>query len=202
MIRVLLAEPMSLIRGAIAALLADEPDIDVVAELERGSQILPTALTLRPDVALIDIDSPDKDGLSAVDELQKRLPESRTLLLTSARTGESLRQALSVVNGGGIIAKDAPPADLLEGVRKVAVGHHFIDSDLALAALRERDNPLTSREREVLGLAADGTPVIEMAAHLFLSPRTVRNYLSQIRLKLEARNLIDAIRIAQDASWI
>jgi two-component system, NarL family, response regulator DesR len=201
-IRVLIAEPWSLIRDALSALLAQESDLDVVAELECETSIIPTALELRPDVALIDIDSEAGDLLGIADKLHDCVPESRTLLLTEMRQPERLREAIAVGNCGGILAKDAPTDDLLEAIRKVADGRRFIDPDLALAALADPDSPLSERELEILRLTAEGKPVTEVARDLFLSLGTVRNYLSTAIRKLGARNRIDAIRIASAAGWL
>jgi two-component system response regulator DesR len=201
MIRVMLAEDMSMVRGALVALLSLEADLEVVAEVTRGDEIVSTALKHNPDVAVIDIDLPGMDGLTAATELHQRLPACRTLILTSLGRPGTLRKALSA-KVGGFILKDAPSRELAEAVRGVHAGRRVIDSNLALAAWDTAECPLTSRELEVLRLAADGSEAVEIAAQLFLTAGTVRNYLTSIATKLNGRNRVDAIRIAMDAGWL
>jgi two-component system, NarL family, response regulator DesR len=201
MIKIMLAEDMNMVRGALVALLALEEDFEVVAEVARGDVIVPTALKHQPDVAVIDIDLPGMDGLTAAAELQQQLPACRTLILTSLGRPGTLRKALSA-RVGGFILKDAPSSELAEAIRGVHAGRRVIDSNLALAAWDTAECPLTTRELEVLRLAADGSEAVEIAARLFLSAGTVRNYLTAIATKLNARNRVDAIRIARDAGWL
>lgn len=201
MIRVLLAEDQHMVRGALVALLNLETDIEVIAELASGDEILPTALEVRPDVAIIDIDLPGKDGLVAATEIRTELPECRILILTSLGRPGTVRRALDArVNG--FMPKDAPPEKLANAVRQVAVGRRVIDSELAVAAWDTEDCPLAGRELEILRLAADGRNVTDVAASLFLSAGTVRNYLTSAVSKLNARNRVDAIRIAREAGWL
>jgi two-component system response regulator DesR len=200
-IRVLVAEDMHMIRGALVALLALEPDIEVVAELERGDQIVATALATRPDVAIIDINLPGLDGLSAADLLYQHLPECRTLVLTGLSQPGHLLRALKV-HVRGFIVKDAPAQALADGVRKVAAGVRVIDPELVAAALETGSSPLTPREVDVLRAAQDGSDTGQIGTQLSLSPATVRNYLSNAISKVGGRNRIDAIRIARDAGWI
>ena len=201
MIDVLLAEDMHMVRGALVALLNLEPDIRVVADVASGDDIIPTALRTTPNVAVIDIDLPGIDGLTAASELHERLPACRTLILTSLGRPGTLRRALSA-RVGGFILKDAPPAELADAIRAVAAGRRVVDSQLALAAWDSTDCPLTTREIEVLRLAAGGADAMEIAARLYLSVGTVRNYLTTIVTKLNARNRVDAIRIAQEVGWV
>ncbi|MFC9254523.1 response regulator transcription factor [Amycolatopsis thailandensis] len=201
MIRVLLAEDMHMVRGALVALLNLEQDIEVVAEVCSGDKILPMAAEYLPDVAIIDIDLPAKDGLSAACELYQQLPGVRTLILTSLGRPGTVRRALDAkVNG--FLLKDAPADKLANAVRSVAIGRRVIDSELALSAWETEDCPLTPREAEILRLAANGRTVADIAAELFLSPGTVRNYLATVVTKLNARNRVDAIRIATDSDWL
>ena len=201
MIRVLLAEDQHLIRGALVALLSLEQDVEVVAELDRGDQILPTALRLRPDVAVLDIDLPGLDGLTAADLLHQRLPGCRTLVLTGLSQPGNLLRALKV-HVGGFIVKDAPAATLADGIRRVARGERVLDPELVAAALETGSTPLTAREAEVLRAAESGSSTEQIAARLSLSPATVRNYLSNAISKVGGRNRIDAIRIARNAGWL
>ncbi|HEX4814366.1 MAG TPA: response regulator transcription factor [Nonomuraea sp.] len=201
MIRTLLAEDMNLIRGALVALLAYEEDIEVVAEVERGDRILAAASACRPDVAVIDIALPGKDSLAAAGELHEKLPECGVLILTGVGTPGLLKKALDV-HVRGFMAKDAPAGRLADGIRRVADGERVIDSELAIAAMRPMEAPLTPRELDVIGAAADGASIGEIAASLFLAEGTVRNYLSRTTAKLGARSRIDAIRIARESGWI
>jgi two-component system response regulator DesR len=200
-IRVLIAEDMHMIRGALVALLSLEDDMQVVAELERGDQIVPTALETQPNVAVIDIDLPGLDGLTAADQLYQRLPECRTLVLTGLSQPGHLLRALKV-HVRGFIVKDAPAETLANGVRRVAKGERVIDPELVAAALETGSTPLTPRETDVLRAAEHGIPTDQIAARLSLSPATVRNYLSNAISKVGGRNRIDAIRIARDAGWL
>ena len=201
MIRVLIAEDMHLIRGALVALLSLEDDMEVVAELDRGDEIVATALRTRPDVAVLDIDLPGLDGLSAAEQLYDQLPECRALVLTGLSQPGNLLRALKV-HVRGFIIKDAPVDTLADGIRRVAAGERVIDPDLVAAALETGSSPLTARETDVLRAAEDGITTDEIATHLSLSPATVRNYLSNAITKVGARNRIDAIRITRNAGWL
>lgn len=201
MIRILLAEDMHMVRGALVALLNLEDDLKVIAELERGDQILSAAREHRPDVAIIDIDLPGLDGLSAAELLHDRVPECRTLILTSLGRPGTLRRAMSA-HVSGFLLKDAPPSDLAQAVRRVVAGQRVIDPQLALAAWGGSESPLTTRETEVLQLAAQGTEPHEIAEQLRLSVGTVRNYLTTAVTKLNGRNRVDAIRIARESGWL
>ena len=201
MIRVLVAEDMHMIRGALVALLSLEDDMEVVAELDRGDHIVPTALRTRPDVALLDIDLPGTDGLTAAAELHRVLPDCRTLVLTGMSQPGTLLRALSA-HVRGFIVKDAPAQTLAAGVRRVAAGERVIDPDLVAAALETGSSPLTARETDVLRVADQGMRTDEIARTLSLAPATVRNYMSNAVSKVGGRNRIEAIRIARDAGWL
>ena len=201
MIRVLIAEDQHMIRGALVALLRLEPDIEVVAELERGVRIVETAQRTRPDVAVLDIDLPGLDGLSAAAALGDKLPSCRTLVLTGlSQPGFLLRALKAHVNG--FLLKDAPAAQLANAIRTVAAGRRVLDAELVAAAVETGANPLTDRETDVLRAAVSGKSTEEIAIFLKLSSATVRNYLSNAIGKLGARNRLDAIRIARDAGWL
>jgi two-component system response regulator DesR len=190
-----------MVRGALVALLEMEPDLMVVANVDRGDAIVPAARESRPDVAVIDIDLPAIDGLTAAALLHEELPTCRTLILTGIGRPGTFRRALAA-RVSGFILKDAPPERLAEAVRGVATGKRVIDPELALAAWDVGENPLSEREAQVLRMAAEGADAPEIAATLHLSTGTVRNYLTTIVTKLNARNRVDAIRIAEDAGWI
>lgn len=200
-IRVLIAEDMHMIRGALTALLGLEPDMEVVAELDRGDTIVTTALATRPDVAVLDIGLPGLDGLSAAGDLHDALPSCRTLVLTGmTRPGNLLRALKMQVRG--FIPKDAPAQTLADGIRRVHAGERVVDPALVAAALETGASPLTPRETDVLREAEGGGSTDDIGARLSLSPATVRNYLSNSISKIGARNRIDAIRIARDAGWL
>ena len=200
-IKVLIAEDVHMVRGALVALLRLESDIEVVAEVAGGNDIMPTARSTQPDVAVIDIDLPGKDGLTAAAELHEQLPNCRTLILTSLGRPGTLRRALAA-KVGGFLLKDAPPDKLASAIRDVSIGRRVVDSDLALAAWDTADCPLTGREIEVLRMAADGANAVDIASRLYLSAGTVRNYLTTAVTKLNARNRVDAIRIAKESGWL
>ncbi|PRX60038.1 LuxR family two component transcriptional regulator [Nonomuraea fuscirosea] len=201
MIRVLIAEDMHMIRSALVALLSMEDDMEVVAEVERGDEVLAAALRVRPDVAVLDIDMPGLDGLSAAEQLSGRLPDCRTLVLTGLSQPGNLLRALKV-HVRGFIVKDAPAQTLTDGIRRIARGERVIDPELVAAALETGSSPLTARETEVLRAAASGIRTAQIATQISLSQATVRNYLSNAISKVGGRNRIDAIRISRDAGWL
>jgi two-component system response regulator DesR len=198
---VLIAEDMHMIRSALVALLSLEDDMEVVAEVERGDEVLDAALRMRPDVAVLDIDMPGLDGLSAAGQLSARLPGCRTLVLTGLSQPGNLLRALKV-HVKGFILKDAPAQTLTDGIRRIAAGERVIDPELVAAALETGSSPLTARETEVLRAAASGISTAQIAVQLSLSQTTVRNYLSNAISKVGGRNRIDAIRISRDAGWL
>jgi two-component system, NarL family, response regulator DesR len=201
LIRVLIAEDQAMIRGALAALLSDEPDIEVVAQVERGDQVLVAAIEAKPDVALLDIEMPGGDGIAAAADLRRHLPSCRTLILTVfGRPGYMRRAVESGVQG--FLLKDAPPDELAVAVRRVVAGEKVFDPKLALSALSDGTSPLTPREQEVLALSADGASVEAVASALHLSSGTVRNHLSIAIQKVNARNRIEAARIAREKGWL
>jgi len=200
-LNVLLAEDVAMVRGAFVALIELEPDLKVVAAVENGLEIVPTALKRQPDVAIIDIDLPGLDGLSAAEQLHAELPSCRTLIVTSLARAGTLRRALAA-HVSGYILKDAPPEQLTAAIRRVAAGSRVIDPQLAMTVWEGSQNPLSAREHEVLRLAAEGSEPAEIAARLHLSVGTVRNYLTTIVTKLNARNRVDAIKTAYEAGWL
>jgi two-component system, NarL family, response regulator DesR len=201
MIRVLIAEDMHMIRGALVALLSLEEDMEVVAELDRGDEIMTAAMRTRPEVAVLDIDLPGLDGLSAAEQLHDRLPGCQTLILTGLSQPGNLLRALKV-HVRGFIVKDAPAQTLADGIRRVARGERVVDPALVAEALETGTSPLTPRETDVLRAAADGISTEEIGTLLRLSPTTVRNYLSNAIAKVGGRNRVDTIRIARNAGWL
>lgn len=200
-IRVLLLEDVPLLRGLLAELLASENDLEVVAQLDRADSLISTARRVRPDIAVVDIDLPGLNGIAAARQLHAELPRCQIMILTGMGTPRNLRQALDA-QVRGFVQKDVSPAFLVNSIRRVANGQSVIDSELAVSALSENVGPLTSRECDVLEVAAEGVSVPEIARRLSLATGTVRNYLSGIINKLDADNRTDAVRIARDAGWI
>jgi two-component system response regulator DesR len=200
-IRVLLAEDQALVRGALRALLDLEPDIEVVAEVGRGDQVLAAALEHRPDVALLDIEMPGQDGIEAARELATQLPDVRAVVLTTFGRPGFLRRAMEV-GAAGFLVKDSPVAELAKAIRAVVAGERVIDRDLAAAALALGATPLSGREADVLRAAADGATVADIAGRLFLSEGTVRNYLSAAIGKTGARTRVEAARVAAEKGWL
>lgn len=200
-IRVLLAEDQSMIRGAMAALLSMEADLEVVGQVARGDAVVPEALRVRPDVAVLDIEMPGLDGLSAAAALRTAMPGCRVLIVTTFGRPGYLRQAMEA-GATGFVLKDLPASELASAIRLVAVGRRVVDPALALDALAEGSNPLTDREREVLAAATEQATVADIAATMSLSEGTVRNHLSAAIQKVGARNRGEAARIARDKGWL
>lgn len=201
MIRVLLAEDQALVRGALAALLSLQSDIEIVAEVGRGDEVLPAAIAAAPDVALLDIEMPGCDGITAAADLHTKLPACRILILTTFGRPGYLRRAMES-GASGYLLKDTPAAQLASAIRRVVAGEHVVDPSLATEALTSGANPLTDREREVLAAATHGAGVAEIAAALVLTEGTVRNYLSTAIQKLGAHNRVEAAHIAEHKGWL
>ena len=201
MISVLLAEDQAMVRGALAGLLSLEPDIEVVAQVARGDEVLGAALRERPDVALLDIEMPGIDGLAAAALLRAELPDCKVLILTTFGRPGYLRRAMEQ-GAAGFLLKDAPSDDLARAIRRATHGERVVDPGLAAAALSEGPSPLTPREHDVLAAAREHATVSDIASALHLSPGTVRNYLSAAIGKTGARNRNEAIRAAEEKGWL
>lgn len=204
-IRLLLADDQDLVRGGLTALLGLEPDLQVVAEIGRGDELLDAVRQHRPDVALVDIEMPGSpetpDGIEAVRQVVgEKLPTRCLIVTTFARPGY-LRRAMDA-GAAGFVVKDTPAEQLAQMVRRVAAGQRVVDPALAAESLAGGTNPLTSREQEVLRAAAEGGSIRSVAAGLHLSQGTVRNHLSAAIGKTEAENRHDAARIARSHGWI
>jgi two-component system response regulator DesR len=200
-IRVLLAEDQGMMRGALALLLRLEPDIEVVAEVGSGAEVVATALATRPDVALLDIEMPGCSGLDAAAALRRELPGCKVLIVTAFGRAGYVRRAMEA-GASGFLVKDGPVEDLAAAIRKVLAGERVIDQSLAAAALSAGPNPLTEREREVLAAAIDGSTIADIAKRLHLSESTVRNYLSAAIGKTGSRNRIEAVQAARSQGWL
>jgi two-component system, NarL family, response regulator DesR len=200
-IRLLIADDQALVRGALAALLQLEDDLDVVVEVSRGDEVVPAALEHRPDVALLDVEMPGIDGLAAARLLKKALPKCQVLMVTTFGRPGYLKQAMSA-GASGFVVKDTPARQLADAVRRVHSGLRVVDPTLAAESLTQGDSPLTEREGEVLQAARAGGTVADIAGALFLSEGTVRNHLSSAIGKTGARTRAEAVRVAVDNGWL
>jgi two-component system response regulator DesR len=200
-IRLLLADDQALVRDALAALLGLEADFEVVASVGRGDEVAAAAIACSPDVALLDIEMPGLDGLAAASVLASQLPECRTVILTTFGRAGYLRRAMEA-GAVGFVVKDAPAEVLADAIRRVMKGERVIDPTLAAETLAAGDSPLTARERDVLIAARSGGSVADIAARLYLSEGTVRNYHSYAISKTDARNRMDALRVADERGWL
>ncbi|MFI6482005.1 DNA-binding response regulator [Nonomuraea sp. NPDC050663] len=198
MIRVLLADDEHLIRGAIAALLDLEDGIKVVAQVGRGDEVVAAVAEHTPDVAVLDIEMPGMDGLTAAERISG---QAKIVILTSLGRPGYLRRAMAA-GVSGFLGKDASAEELAMAIRKVHGGGRYLDADLAAAAMTAGDSPLTDRETDALRMAGDGAAIAKIAAELHLTEGTVRNYLSSAMTKLNAQNRLEAIRTAQRMGWL
>jgi len=200
-VRLLLAEDQVMIREALAALLSFEGDMEVVAQVGRGDEVLRAARDTSPDVAVLDIEMPGIDGLAAAAELRRCIPHTKVVILTTFGRPGFLRRAMES-GVSAFLVKDSPADKLAQTIRRVLAGEKVIDPDLAVAALADGLNPLTPRERDVITASADGATIAEIAAQLYLSEGTVRNYLSACIQKTGARNRAEALRLASERGWL
>ena len=200
MIRVLLAEDQAMVRGALAALLRLEQDIEVLASCADGSSAWNEAQRLRPDVIVSDIEMPGLTGLELAQRGRERGLPCRVVLVTTFARAGYLRRALDA-GVAGYLLKDAPAQQLADAVRKVHAGGRVVDPQLAVEAWSDAD-PLNERERQVLRLAGEGMSSADIASQLSLSHGTVRNYLSEAIGKLNASNRIEAYRLARQKGWL
>lgn len=200
-IKVLLADDQALVRGALAALLSLEPDIEVVAEVGRGDEVVAAVTSSGAEVALLDIEMPGMTGLEVAGDLRAKGVACRSLIVTTFGRAGYVRRALEA-GASGFVVKDTPAAELAEAVRRVHAGLRVIDPTLAAESLYEGLNPLTPREQEVLREALTGAPVATIAAKVYLSPGTVRNHLSSAIGKTGTSTRAEAARAAQDNGWL
>jgi two-component system, NarL family, response regulator DesR len=200
-IRLLLADDQELVRTALAALLDLEEDFEVVASVARGDQVVDAARAHQPDVALLDIEMPGIDGLAAAAVLTAQMPSCKVVILTTFGRAGYLRRAMEA-GAVGFVVKDAPAEVLASAIRGVRAGERVVDPQLAAATLAAGESPLTARERDVLAVARSGATVADIAARLYLSEGTVRNYLSTAIAKTAARNRLEALHIAEQRGWL
>jgi two-component system response regulator DesR len=200
-IRVVLAEDQAMVRGALAALLSMEQDLEVVGETGRGDDVVSLARERNADIVLLDIEMPGMDGLQVAAALRAANPKCRAIILTTFGRPGYLQRAMAA-GAAGFLLKDGPAADLAAAIRRVAGGGVVVDPALAAQALSEGVSPLTAREREVLRAAAGGASIAELAQALHLSEGTVRNHLSAAIQKLGVRNRIEAVQVAEAKGWL
>lgn len=200
MIRILLVEPMNLLRGALVAMLSREEDLEVVADVGALDQALGMARAAPPDVAVVNIALLAGDGLAILGRLTAELPGCAILVLAGPDEPGLLNRALDL-RVGGVVGTQAAPCELVRGIRRLVRGERVIDADLAVAMVAAPRSPLSQRELTVLSVAASGVPSTEVAAELHLSTGTVRNYISAILRKTGARNRLEAVRLAEGAGW-
>ncbi len=201
MIRLMIADDQALVRGALAALLALESDLEVVAEVGRGDEVVEAARAHRVEVALLDVEMPGLDGIEATTALKAALPGVRVLVVTTFGRPGYLRRALQA-GADGFVVKDTPARQLADAVRRVSQGLRVVDPQLATDSLVAGESPLTERETEVLRAARGGASVAAIAATVFLSNGTVRNHLSAAIGKTGAGNRAEAVRIAEQSGWL
>jgi two-component system response regulator DesR len=200
-VRLLLADDQALVRGAIASLLDLEPDLQVVAEVGRGDEVVDAARRHRPDVALLDVEMPGLDGIAATRALRAAVPACRVLMVTTFGRPGYLRRALEA-GATGFVVKDTPARQLADAVRRVHAGLRVVDPALAAESLATGPSPLTERETQVLHAAREGATIADLAATLRLSEGTVRNHLSAAIGKTGARTRAEAVRLAEEAGWL
>ena len=200
MIKVIIAEDQRMLRGALGSLLDLEEDITIIGLAENGKEALSMINSQKPDVCLIDIEMPIMSGLEVAEQLMVQESACRVIILTTFARPGYLERALKA-NAYGYLLKDGPSEDLAQSIRNVMQGKREISPELIFGSLK-LDNPLTEREIEILKLASSGMTTKEIAGVLFLSPGTIRNYLSEVINKLEAKNRIEAIAIAEGKGWI
>ena len=200
MMRLILAEDQAMVRGALAALLNLEDDMEVIGEASEGRQALQMIQDLVPDICILDIEMPKLSGLDVAQEVKRlKLPSKVVILTTFGRSGYLQRALHAGVYG--YLLKDAPVEELAKALRNVYLGKRMISPELAVTAWEET-NPLSEREQEVLRLAAQGMSTVQIAKHLFLTEGTVRNYVSEILHKLDAQNRLEAISVATEKGWL
>ncbi|MFH5228361.1 response regulator [Antrihabitans spumae] len=200
-IRILLADDQALVRGALAALFELESDLNVVAEVGRGDEVLDAVAAAQPDVALLDVEMPGLDGISVAAELHRSHPDIKILMVTTFGRPGYLRRAIDA-GANGFVVKDTPARQLADAVRRVHMGLRVIDPALATETLTSGTSPLTAREREVLAAAAGGASAAAIARTLHLSEGTVRNHLSSAIGKTGTSNRAEATREAERLGWL
>lgn len=201
MVRIIVAEDQSLVRDALVRLLDMEQDLEIIGSVGSGQEMIDQVRALVPDLCLVDIEMPGIDGLEACRIVHQEMPEVRLAILTTFNRPGYLKRALSV-GVQGFLLKDQPVDELVHQIRRIMHGERIVDPALALTALVDGDSPLTARETEILRVAAEGASIRELAAVLYLSEGTVRNYLSMIIQKLQVHNRNEAVLLAREKGWL
>ncbi|WP_211841675.1 response regulator transcription factor [Rudaeicoccus suwonensis] len=197
----MLVDDQALVRGALAALLDLETDLSVVAEVADGTEVVEAARTHQPDVVVMDVEMPGLDGISATAQLRRAYPDARVLIVTTFGRPGYLRRGLQA-GAVGFVVKDTPARELADAVRRVHRGLRVVDPALATDSLIAGESPLTPRETDVLRAARKGGTVADIAGELYLSEGTVRNHLSAIIGKTNARTRAEAAQIAESNGWL
>lgn len=200
MIRIVLAEDQRMVRGALAALLNLEEDLEVVGEADDGISALKMIRDTLPDICILDIEMPGMSGLEVAELIEKEQLSSRVVILTTFARSGYLQRALKA-GVKGYLLKDSPLEELAYALRLVHSGGRMMSPELAISVWDE-ENPLSERDQEVLRLACEGLTTGQIAQRLFLSEGTIRNYMSEVLHKVGAKNRIEAGRIAQSKGWI
>jgi two-component system response regulator DesR len=200
-IRILLAEDQNMVSSALVRLLNLEADLTVVEQVATGPEIVPAALRCAPDIAVIDIELPGCSGLDAAEQLHRRLPGCRIMMITVFGRPGYLQRAVAA-GATGFLVKDRPVDELATAIRQVVAGETVLDPELAAAAMRIGRTPLSNREREVLTLAGTGAAVAAIAATIHLSEKTVRNHLSSAIGKTGTQNRFEAAQVARQNGWL
>lgn len=200
MIRVLIAEDQGMLRGALGSLLAFEEDIEIVGEASHGKDALKMILSLHPDVCLMDIEMPYQSGLEVAEEVMKRFPSCKIIILTTFARPGYFEQAVRI-GVHGYLLKDGSIEELVESIRSVMRGKREFSPELIFGSMKA-DNPLTEREQEVLRMASQGNTSKEISQKLYLSAGTIRNYMSEIISKLGVKNRTEAVTVAKENGWL
>ncbi|WP_198165899.1 response regulator transcription factor [Agromyces laixinhei] len=198
---ILIAEDQRMMRSALTTLLDLEPDLTVIGGVERGDEVVAAAKRLGPDVVLLDIELPGRNGLDLIAPLLEAVPGCDVVIVTTFGRPGYLARALAA-GARGFLVKDDPVEQLAAAIRRVRAGERVVDPQLAAEALGASDNPLTDREADVLRASAEGATILDIAEQLFLSPSTVRNYLSNAIGKLGVRNRLEALTVARERGWL
>ncbi|WP_455952147.1 response regulator [Arcanobacterium haemolyticum] len=201
MIRILVADDQALVRGALTALLNLEEDLEVVAEVDRGDDIMPAIREFSPDVAVIDIEMPGCSGIDATEAIQAADLPTHVLIVTTFGRPGYVNRALAA-GARGFVVKDTPAHELARAIRTVHNGGRVVDPALAAQSLFDGVNPLTDRERDILRIAEEGIPIADIAQRVFLSEGTVRNHLSSAISKTHASTRAQAAHIARERGWL
>ncbi|USR79232.1 response regulator transcription factor [Arcanobacterium pinnipediorum] len=201
MIRVVIADDQTLVRGALCALLNLEDDIDVVGDVGRGDELIPALEATAADVAVVDIEMPGLDGIAATQAVRAAGLATKILIVTTFGRPGYLQRALTA-GASGFMVKDTPAEELAGAIRQVYAGGQVVDPGLATQSLFFGSNPLTERERELLRVAEEGATVSEIAAQVFLSEGTVRNHLSSAIGKTGTATRAQAARVAREKGWL